>query len=846
MEGCGWTSVMASSGVSSETAANSFLTVQHVKRARTAHQVTAATLFILLQEAHEEERPGTPFEQWIEERCASSDMFLFWATVLNLEVLYLQFVHSIRARDYGNYRKTLKAMMPWFFAMDRQNYARWLSVHIKDLADLQAVAPELHIEFSKGNMFFPKTKRRFSCLGFDQVHEQNNALVKGDGGAVGLTEEPDDLRRWMLAGPEVQRILNEFESSSADRCTDDLHHEQYAGYQAQIQRKVQDLHKAFLEHRNPFLFSGELVAIDSHVVVGETGANTLRVCYERGLRQYTDFITQRLQGNTPVFAPMKKNNFDIFRARKKRVMGVPVSIKALEADIYLFSRLYMSMNRQRLDPHEFFQYENQLFPPCLSKDGGLYPHNKAELVPILERKGATVSGSITAGVLIYDGAAIVHIIRPRLVKTFSEYGKNNIMKHIGEEIRQFSAQRVDLVWDLYFENSMKKIVREERGSGVLRQVLQTSPVPRNWSDFLCNDKNKEQLFKLLAYSAVLNLPEVLVVTNLGETIVVNQQQTGQPSTTLSGLTCTMEEADTRIIMHLKDAVLSGISEAIIRTVDTDVLVLVISFFPSLRTLGLQRVWVHFGTGARKRLIPCHEISAKLGDAQSEALRGFHAFTGCDFTSGFRSKRKQTAWSTWESFEDATEAFKAISQPQIPRDLPESVLRKLEKFVILMFGEPDQSHINEARFILYTAKSVSLQKLPPTSDALGMHTLRAAYIAGQIWGRADQRQPEVPNLEGWGWKSSADGGTMEVQWTNNPMIWKACEQALVSCKCKKGCAGRCSCRDAQGGPVPCTVFCSNCRGDCSNSREKYQSKNQDVDPEHDDPDDPDALEDLGED
>jgi len=53
--------------------------------------------------------------------------------------------------------------------------------------------------------------RVFSALPIDQAHEQNNALIKGDGGAVGLTENPSALHRWMVAGPEVSRVVEEFE-----------------------------------------------------------------------------------------------------------------------------------------------------------------------------------------------------------------------------------------------------------------------------------------------------------------------------------------------------------------------------------------------------------------------------------------------------------------------------------------------------------------------------------------------------------------------------------------------------------------------------------------------------------
>ena len=42
-----------------------------------------------------------------------------------------------------------------------------------------------------------------------QAHEQNNAAVKGEGGAVGLTQSPEALRRWMVAGPEVLRNAQE-------------------------------------------------------------------------------------------------------------------------------------------------------------------------------------------------------------------------------------------------------------------------------------------------------------------------------------------------------------------------------------------------------------------------------------------------------------------------------------------------------------------------------------------------------------------------------------------------------------------------------------------------------------
>ena len=58
-----------------------------------------------------------------------------------------------------------------------------------------------------------KAPNVFSEMAIDQWHEQNNAIIKGTGGAVGLTENPSALQRWMVAGPELARLLPEFEQS---------------------------------------------------------------------------------------------------------------------------------------------------------------------------------------------------------------------------------------------------------------------------------------------------------------------------------------------------------------------------------------------------------------------------------------------------------------------------------------------------------------------------------------------------------------------------------------------------------------------------------------------------------
>ena len=76
---------------------------------------------------------------------------------------------------------------------------------------LSHLHPHIYAEFLKGHFTVKKTSRTFSNLAIDQAHDQHNAVVKEDGGAVGLTECPAALQRWIFSDPEMERVTNDFE-----------------------------------------------------------------------------------------------------------------------------------------------------------------------------------------------------------------------------------------------------------------------------------------------------------------------------------------------------------------------------------------------------------------------------------------------------------------------------------------------------------------------------------------------------------------------------------------------------------------------------------------------------------
>lgn len=52
------------------------------------------------------------------------------------------------------------------------------------------VHSEIANKFYKGNFTVHKSQRPFSALPIDHAHEQNNAWVEDDDGAIRLTEDP--------------------------------------------------------------------------------------------------------------------------------------------------------------------------------------------------------------------------------------------------------------------------------------------------------------------------------------------------------------------------------------------------------------------------------------------------------------------------------------------------------------------------------------------------------------------------------------------------------------------------------------------------------------------------------
>lgn len=812
LQGSGWTQALVQAEITTAGTADSFHRAAHVTRTRRAHQVTAAALYILQRRAYDQysttnteddAHPGS-FEDWCSQREQSYPQFQYWSTVLALELSTLIYVRSLREANFSMYVDALTELVPWFFALDHTNYARWIPVHLRDMAELANKHPDVFTEFSNGHFTVQKTKRIFSAIPIDQGHEQNNAYVKGDGGAIGLTDNPTALRRWMVAGPEVARVIVEFEDFNLHPHDQEetRHHEETPSVQNTFARDVRSLVAIFEELGNPFEEdSQDLLVLDTKEIADTAVIETVRNAKQIGQDQFEAFSKECIVDRTKsIEVAIHRNKLPLFATKRgPKIPKGKQQVKSLKNDVALFARLYISCQTRDGNLEEFFRHENQQCPPALSDGGRLYLGSKSDLLVCLEGHAEPQSEAPTVTAVVLDGAVIVQMLKPGTANTFEEYAQQVFIPYVVQQLQHVS--RLDLVWDSYRADSLKASTREQRGKGVRRRVVDSAVIPGNWQSFLRVDINKVELFSYLSTMLAESFQEEgkeLVVTDGEQVICVPQQEDVN-----SLAPCNQEEADTRMMLHVAHAAQHGHHQIQVRTVDTDVVVLAVMVVQKLP--AGDELWVAFGTGKNYRYIAAHEIASSLGPEKTCALPMFHAITGCDTVSAFVGHGKKSAWATWNTLPELTDAL--LSLANAPTSIQEDTMHVIERFVILLYDRTSKcKDVNKARKKLFAKKS-SVQNIPPTYAALEQHVKRSALQGGHVWGQALVPEPVLPPPTDWGWHRSDDGPYTPL-WTTLPEASKTCYE-LVSCGCKKGCRNRCKCKKAS---LQCTGLCF-CEGEC---------------------------------
>ena len=117
-----------------------------------------------------------------------------------------------------------------------------------------------------GYFIFQKTDRQFSLMVLDQIHEQNNAVMKDMGGVTSSLNKADEssLARWGLFIHKLTSIVNEYdfeENIMNSPHEAQRHHEDSVAFQKRFSTDVTCLKKAFIS--NLFILE-KLTVLNNH------------------------------------------------------------------------------------------------------------------------------------------------------------------------------------------------------------------------------------------------------------------------------------------------------------------------------------------------------------------------------------------------------------------------------------------------------------------------------------------------------------------------------------------------------------------------------------------------------
>ena len=68
--------------------------------------------------------------------------------------------------------------------------------------------------------------------------------------------------------------------------------------------------------------------------------------------------------------------------------------------------------------------------------------------------------------------------------------------------------------------------------------------------------------------------------------------------------------DTRLLLHAADAARRGYTKVMVRTVDTDVVVIAVAKF---QNISLSELWIEFFVDKHLKYLPAHDISHSIGE-----------------------------------------------------------------------------------------------------------------------------------------------------------------------------------------------------------------------------------------
>ena len=151
------------------------------------------------------------FHQYLEHmRSERGDLASFWMSYVDLVDVVLNLLPASREGNWPMHLGVIHDIIPWCFAYNRQNYARYLSHHYKEMSNLESEHPKIY-KFLNNSGFSVQLGQQNS-FGRIPIHQTIEETVNKDtqmaGGTKGFSLKPGALSRYCLTAEYRSSFLH--------------------------------------------------------------------------------------------------------------------------------------------------------------------------------------------------------------------------------------------------------------------------------------------------------------------------------------------------------------------------------------------------------------------------------------------------------------------------------------------------------------------------------------------------------------------------------------------------------------------------------------------------------------
>ena len=403
----------------------------------------------------------------------------FWLSFLEMMELLLSLIYSVRLGKWDLLLECIRSIIPFTFTYDHINYARYLPGLLGEMLSLEDDYLDIYERF-KASEFSAQLSNEssFSRCESDKVIEMTlNKGTKTPDGTTGFSTSANAVRRWEVNASYGANLRTCFHKH-LDYNQQKYKHKDISP--SRIRRDERDiisvmtvLTEAFID---PF---GErpLVGIYTGIEIPQSLSDDILAAKEKGQEAMDDFIQKRLEGDKPhtnFFDPISKMKLATFSSlHKTMICKTKNKVIALKSNKDLFGKIAIIAQKRSVGMRYLFKYP--LVPLALAeKDDTLKKTTKSVLLNKLEGGMVTIEELPSNYCMIIDGMAAVRQ-RKASSLTYKEFAEK-LLKSVIKTVK--NTKRINVVFDVYLNNSIKGVERNRRSHGelMLNQKLPTSQI----------------------------------------------------------------------------------------------------------------------------------------------------------------------------------------------------------------------------------------------------------------------------------------------------------------------------------------------------------------------------------